>query len=101
LTLLRRARRDFKKPVSEGRARRGVDAACRDGHDSLTRLRGLPSDHLGTFCGDAEVVLANLKGQSRLYRTVGAFPEAHLTNLFVGMETTDEPDDMIREKPSC
>ncbi len=38
-------------------------------------LRRLPADRFGNFCGDAEVVLANLKGKVELHRMSALFPK--------------------------
>jgi cytidine deaminase len=62
------------KAISEGE--RGFDAvAVVTDTDSLTPPCGACRQIIWEFCGDAEVVLANLKGKIELYRMSTLFPK--------------------------
>ncbi len=77
------------KAISEGE--RGFDAiAVVTDTDSLTPPCGACRQILWEFCGDAEVVLANLKGKVELLPDVDSFPKTFRPIFFVGIETTDE-----------
>jgi len=61
------------KAISEGE--RGFDAvAVVTDTDTLTPPCGACRQLLWEFCGDAEVVLANLKGKSETFRLSALFP---------------------------
>ncbi len=61
------------KAISEGE--RGFDAICVVTHtDVLTPPCGACRQLIWEFCGDVEVILANLKGQIELHRMAALFP---------------------------
>jgi len=62
------------KAISEGE--RGFDSvAVVTESDTLTPPCGACRQILWEFCGDAEIVLANLKGQVEVYRLSALFPK--------------------------
>ena len=91
---VRRARVAIFKALSEGE--RGFDAvAVVADTEVLTPPCGACRQILWEFCGDAEVVLANLKGKVELYRMSALFPETIPIALFCEtFGTTDEAGQM-------
>lgn len=62
------------KAISEGE--RGFDSvAVVTESDTLTPPCGACRQILWEFCGDAEIILANLKGQVEVYRLSALFPK--------------------------
>ena len=62
------------KAISEGE--RGFDAvAVVTDTDTLTPPCGACRQIIWEFCGDAEVILANLKGKTERYRMAALFPK--------------------------
>src|SRR5216683_2659101 len=61
------------KAISEGE--RGFDAVAVTDADTLTPPCGACRQIIWEFCGDAEVVLANLKGKTERHRMAALFPK--------------------------
>jgi cytidine deaminase len=69
------------KAISEGE--RGFDAvAVVTDTDSLTPPCGACRQIIWEFCGDAEVVLANLKGKTEQHRMAALFPKPFDKSFF-------------------
>ena len=77
------------KAISEGE--RGFDAiAVVTDTDVLTPPCGACRQLIWEFCGDVDVILANLEGQTEVLRMSKLFPRPFDSSFLLPFETTDE-----------